>query len=300
MPSSNHLIETLCGSNEVFLISHRRAVPVQALGLFGPEAVRVVDRARVHLLVLGVVDVGALLPLGRDVVDLLGHFLSPRARILQAAPYNLFSLPPIMRRCVDLRQDGQRSTLVRDRPSRAASGGRTRRNRHGTHVPAGVRRFRRDVRHGRAGAELSGPPDPARGVVSARRRGRHRCPPAGAAAVRAARPAGGGREPSRRQRQYLGRGGRQGAARRLHAAARTERTVRHQSAPLRPDVDRSAQGPGAGCQRAAQHSAADREPETHRDRQLPRLHRRGARGQSRRCSTARSATAASITWRWRC
>ena len=31
----------------------------------------------------------------------------------------------------------------------------------------------------------------------------------------------------------------------------TERAVRHQSAPLRPDVDRSAQGPAAGCQRAA-------------------------------------------------
>ena len=47
--------------------------PVDALGLLGPELVRVGDRGRVHLLVLGVVEEGALLPFRRDVVDFLGH-----------------------------------------------------------------------------------------------------------------------------------------------------------------------------------------------------------------------------------
>ena len=51
----------------------RRTVPVQALGLFRPEAVRVLDRARVHLLVLGRVDIGALRPLRRDIVDFVRH-----------------------------------------------------------------------------------------------------------------------------------------------------------------------------------------------------------------------------------
>ena len=59
-----------------------RLDPVDALGLLGPEAVRVVDRARVHLLVLGVVDIGALLPLGRNVVNLVRHRpSSTRARL---------------------------------------------------------------------------------------------------------------------------------------------------------------------------------------------------------------------------
>ena len=47
--------------------------PIDALGLFGPEAVRILDRARVHLIVLGVVDQSALLPIGRNVIDLVGH-----------------------------------------------------------------------------------------------------------------------------------------------------------------------------------------------------------------------------------
>ncbi len=53
--------------------------PVNALGVLGPEAVRVLHRARVHLLVLGLVDVGALLPFRRNVVDLLGHRNPPNA-----------------------------------------------------------------------------------------------------------------------------------------------------------------------------------------------------------------------------
>ena len=53
--------------------------PVDALGLLGPEAVRVLDRTVVHLLVLGVVDEGALPPFSRHVIDLIGHrhFLPP-------------------------------------------------------------------------------------------------------------------------------------------------------------------------------------------------------------------------------
>ena len=51
----------------------RCSVPVQALGFLGPKAVGVLERARVHLLVLVGVDIGAFLPLRRNVVDFLGH-----------------------------------------------------------------------------------------------------------------------------------------------------------------------------------------------------------------------------------
>ena len=44
--------------------------PVDALGLLGPETVRVLDRSLIHLLVFGVVDEGALPPFGRYVIDL--------------------------------------------------------------------------------------------------------------------------------------------------------------------------------------------------------------------------------------
>ena len=47
--------------------------PADALGLFGPEAVGVADRAGIHLAVLGVVDKGALGPIRGHVVNFLGH-----------------------------------------------------------------------------------------------------------------------------------------------------------------------------------------------------------------------------------
>ena len=63
-----------------------RLDPVDALGLLAPEAVRVVDRALVHLLVFGFVDEAALLPLGRNLVDLVvGHRLPPTRSTLAGA-----------------------------------------------------------------------------------------------------------------------------------------------------------------------------------------------------------------------
>src|SRR5262249_18816797 len=50
-----------------------RSIPVDPLGLLPPEPVRILDRAGVHLVVLGLVDEGALFPLRRNSVDLLRH-----------------------------------------------------------------------------------------------------------------------------------------------------------------------------------------------------------------------------------
>src|SRR5262245_62139591 len=47
--------------------------PVDALGLLGPEAVRILDRARVKILVLGFVYVGAFAPVGGHVIKLFRH-----------------------------------------------------------------------------------------------------------------------------------------------------------------------------------------------------------------------------------
>ena len=52
-PSSNHLIETLCGVEGGVLDLGVGLEPVDALAVLGPEAVRVVDRALVHRLVFG-------------------------------------------------------------------------------------------------------------------------------------------------------------------------------------------------------------------------------------------------------
>ncbi len=56
-----------------------RLDPVDAPGLLGPEAVRVLDRTGIHFLVFGVVDEGAFAPFDRHIVDFLGHqyFLPP-------------------------------------------------------------------------------------------------------------------------------------------------------------------------------------------------------------------------------
>ena len=47
--------------------------PVDALGLLGPKAVGIGERACVHFLVFGLVDEGALGPLGGNFVDLIRH-----------------------------------------------------------------------------------------------------------------------------------------------------------------------------------------------------------------------------------
>ena len=53
--------------------------PADALGLLAPERVGVLDRGRVHLLVLGVVDERAALPLSRNVVNLVSDIVTPPA-----------------------------------------------------------------------------------------------------------------------------------------------------------------------------------------------------------------------------
>src|SRR5262249_29177256 len=55
-----------------------RLDPVDALGLLAPETVRILDRACVHFLVLGFIHVGAFPPIGRNVIDLVGHRTSSR------------------------------------------------------------------------------------------------------------------------------------------------------------------------------------------------------------------------------
>ena len=90
-----------------------RLDPVDALGLLGPEPVRVLDRALVHLLVLGVVDEAALLPLGRNLVNLVGHtFLLVRAQF--RAPGRAIALfwVNIMRRRLRQRQGRPPATFV--------------------------------------------------------------------------------------------------------------------------------------------------------------------------------------------
>src|SRR6185369_16987750 len=52
--------------------------PVDTLGLLAPETVRILDGARVHFLVLGLVHVGAFSPIGRNVIDLVRHQTSSR------------------------------------------------------------------------------------------------------------------------------------------------------------------------------------------------------------------------------
>ena len=62
--------------------------PVMRLACSPQNLFGSLDRARVHLLVLGVVDLGALLPVSRNVVDLVvGHRIPPAARFT-ARPYS--------------------------------------------------------------------------------------------------------------------------------------------------------------------------------------------------------------------
>src|SRR4051794_18955203 len=47
--------------------------PVNAPALLGPESRGILHRARVHLLIFGLIDPGALCPFSADVINLLGH-----------------------------------------------------------------------------------------------------------------------------------------------------------------------------------------------------------------------------------
>src|SRR5258708_36939580 len=70
----------VAGSEAAVLDLGRRLVPVQTLGLLRPEAIRVLERARVHLFRLIAVAIGAFLPLGPDIVTPPGHAAPSSAR----------------------------------------------------------------------------------------------------------------------------------------------------------------------------------------------------------------------------
>src|SRR5437879_4316988 len=60
---------------------------MDALAGFAPEAVRILDRARIHVAILGIVDEGALFPVRRNLVNLLRHRIPPSPRV-SVAPAN--------------------------------------------------------------------------------------------------------------------------------------------------------------------------------------------------------------------
>ena len=98
-PSSNHLIEILPGAKETFSTLVEGLHPVDALGLFGPEAVGIADRAGIHFAVFGVVDVGALGPIRGYVVNFLGHLPLHSLRRRDARrPQAVLIVATIMRR----------------------------------------------------------------------------------------------------------------------------------------------------------------------------------------------------------
>src|SRR5437660_11080287 len=51
-----------------------RLHPMNALGLLGPESIRIGERSLIHLPVLGFVDESAFGPIGQHFINLLGHF----------------------------------------------------------------------------------------------------------------------------------------------------------------------------------------------------------------------------------
>src|SRR5262249_4083997 len=105
-----------------------RPVPGEALGLFRPEGIGILERAGVHLFVLIRVDIGAFLPLRRNVVNFLGHILlqAPRRKSTVRNHSLLFGpsprgrVAPIMRRWHDERQVWQYPTSVAGIRSHAA------------------------------------------------------------------------------------------------------------------------------------------------------------------------------------
>src|SRR6184192_1441555 len=72
-----------------------RLHPSDALGLLGPEAVGILDRARIHLLVLGLIGPGALGPFRRHIINFLGHLTpsthAPREKRTQQAVFNCYN-----------------------------------------------------------------------------------------------------------------------------------------------------------------------------------------------------------------
>ena len=122
-PSSNHLIEMLPGAKEDVLDLVEGLHPVDALGLFGPESLGVRDRAGVHVLVLVLVDKGALGPFRGYVVNLLGHRHSPLPAGGRGGHQPSSSLISIMRRRAGPRQGGNLSDLglARSRPAGCAA-----------------------------------------------------------------------------------------------------------------------------------------------------------------------------------
>src|SRR5205807_2268461 len=77
LPVLEPLDRDVAGAEIRVLDLARRLEPVQALGLLRPEAIRVLDRAGVHVAVFGGVDMRAASPLGRNLIDLVGHLDPP-------------------------------------------------------------------------------------------------------------------------------------------------------------------------------------------------------------------------------
>ncbi len=75
----------LAGAEGGVLHLLERLHPVDALRFLGPEFIRVLDRSGVHFLVVGVVEISALLPRGRDRIKLLRHRTPPSTRAVRAA-----------------------------------------------------------------------------------------------------------------------------------------------------------------------------------------------------------------------
>ena len=104
-----------------------RLDPADPLALFGPEGIGVGDRARIHLAILGVVDEGALRPVRRHVVNLLGHLpLHSIASPTRKRPQAVLIVTMIMRRrgCPDKAETS--ATLVGSRALRSAPAGPVR------------------------------------------------------------------------------------------------------------------------------------------------------------------------------
>src|SRR5262249_3950512 len=95
----------------------RCLVPMDALGLLGPEAIRIAERSRVQGLVLRLVQKGALLPFVRHGVDLVRHALHLPVRAgtrRRDVPGGMLIawVAGVMRRRADGRQGGDFPTLV--------------------------------------------------------------------------------------------------------------------------------------------------------------------------------------------
>src|SRR5262249_45112918 len=116
--------------------------PVDALAVLAPELVRIVDGGLVHRLVFGVVRVGALAPLGRAFVNLLGHVpSSTRRRLLSWRIFRREPAPDFdpggadspTKTCASLKSAGVSSPAIMRR-------GRRERQAAGCHTLVGPKR----------------------------------------------------------------------------------------------------------------------------------------------------------------